>query len=93
MWEIVCIINLKVDKMWGFKCILFCVLFYLVLVDVFYFCKNVIDDDVCLDNVVCEDCGRLFSYFECRCEEGFVEIDFFGLIRGGSVVIVCIGMG
>lgn len=35
----------------------------------------------------------MYINFECRCEEGFVEIDFFGLIRGGSVVIVCIGMG
>lgn len=79
----------------GFKCtcILLCVLLHSVSVDAFNSCKNATDDDACPDNAVCEDRGRSFSYFECRCEEGFVEIDLPGLTRGGSAATVCIGMG
>lgn len=79
----------------GFKCILLCVLLHSVSVDAFYSCQNATNDDACPDNAVCEDRGGSYMYtnFECRCEEGFVEIDLPGLTRGGSAATVCIGIG
>lgn len=75
----------------GFKCILLCVLLHSVSVDAFYSCKNVTDDDACPDNSACVDVG-LSRYFECKCDEGFHEIDLPGLTRDGQAATVCIGM-
>lgn len=76
----------------GFKCILLCVLLHSVSVDAFYSCKNVTDDDACPDNSACVDVG-LSRYFECKCDEGFHEIDLPGLTRDGRAATVCIDFG
>lgn len=78
----------------GFECILLCVLLHAVSVDAFYLCKNATDDDACPDNSACvdEDGEGPSRYFECKCEEGFDEIDLPGLTRDGRAATVCIGM-